>query len=601
MMTIFAWTSLISFFVTAILGLYVYNLNKKDKKNIYFTLYCMFTAYWLFTEFMFRQSESLESAHLWTRLNFLWPFSLSFMYIFSLLYTKKEGRFLKINIISTHLTALAISIIGLYYSLNSELILTEWGYTYSYTNADSLHMAFIIFMVLWLLLLITLSILFLLKYFIGMKDKIKRAQAIIVLSSFSFLLLTSIIIDWLFMSAMGIKSPSLNSLYISINAVIIGIGIWRYGLFKLSVSRAAEDIVTSMPDILLLVDRTGEINLANRSASINLGYENNELDEANISLIFADNEFEDKVSKAVDSMKEGTNRLIETNLKRKDGNTFPVSISIAKMACEQADSCGYIYIARDITSQKIMETMLKKSHDDLEKRVEERTEELARSNAELEEFAYVASHDLQEPLRMITGYLQLLKRRYVGKIDNDADEFIEFAVDGSARMQRLINDLLTYSRVTSKGMPIEPIEYDEVLKNAVSNLTASIQESDAEITHSQLPVAMGDMSQMERVFQNIIGNAIKFRGNKAPKIHIQAEKQNNNWLFSIKDNGIGIEPGSKDRIFKIFQRLHTIDKYKGTGIGLAVCKKAIQRHGGDIWIDSEVGKGTTFFFTMPSA
>ena len=224
---------------------------------------------------------------------------------------------------------------------------------------------------------------------------------------------------------------------------------------------------------------------------------------------------------------------------------------------------------------------------------------LRRSNEQLQQFAYITSHDLQEPLRMVISYLQLLERRYSNALDSDAHEFITYAVDGAARMKELISGLLQYSRLDADQDIQEPIALQEVLDRALTNLSVAITDSGAVITNDTLPRVQADSLQLMQLFQNLIGNAIKFRSKEPLKIHIGAEKKEDEWLFSVKDNGIGIAPEYQERIFAMFQRLHTRTEYAGTGIGLAICKKIVERHGGRIWIESEAGKGATFYFTLP--
>ena len=224
--------------------------------------------------------------------------------------------------------------------------------------------------------------------------------------------------------------------------------------------------------------------------------------------------------------------------------------------------------------------------------------EMARSNAELEQFASVASHDLQEPLRAVAGCLQVLEKTYKGKLDDNADELIHYAVDGAQRMRNLINDLLSLSRVNSSGWPLLRTELSHVYEEALKNLAATIAESNATITHDPLPIIMADSSQLVQLFQNLISNAIKFRDERSPEIHVGAKRQDNKWLFSISDNGIGFSQEYADKLFQPFKRLHTRDKYPGTGIGLAICKRIVERHGGTIKVESQLGKGTTFYFTL---
>ena len=225
---------------------------------------------------------------------------------------------------------------------------------------------------------------------------------------------------------------------------------------------------------------------------------------------------------------------------------------------------------------------------------------LLRSNQELEQFAYVASHDLQEPLRIVASYTGLLAKRYKGRIDSDADEFISFAIDAAKRMQRLISDLLSYSRMGKQEQPLDLVAFEIPLKQALANLREAAAEADAVVTYDPLPKVMADRAQLARLFQNLIGNAIKYRGNKPPEIHVGAKRKDGDWLFSVRDNGIGMEPQYAKRIFILFQRLHNKSEYSGTGIGLTICKKIIERHGGRIWVESELKEGSAFYFTIPA-
>jgi signal transduction histidine kinase len=253
----------------------------------------------------------------------------------------------------------------------------------------------------------------------------------------------------------------------------------------------------------------------------------------------------------------------------------------------------------DITEQKQAQAELKKYQLHLEDLVKNRTEELSRSNKDLEQFAYVASHDLQEPLRAVSGFVELLRRNLDKSLSEKTNEYMNFSIDGAKRMQSLINGLLEYSRIGTQGRKPQKVNSKEVLDEALARLHASIGESGAKITADDLPTVYFDDMQLMRLFQNLIGNAIKFHSDQPPQIHVSAVRQDTAWRFAVRDNGIGIEPQYAERIFMIFQRLHTRKAYPGTGIGLSICKKIIERHGGKIWVESAQGQGSTFYFTVP--
>lgn len=280
-------------------------------------------------------------------------------------------------------------------------------------------------------------------------------------------------------------------------------------------------------------------------------------------------------------------QFYEVRLLRRDGTAVWVELRANRVLFDGRRSV--LGIVRDITERK-----------EAERALLERSEDLARSNADLEQFAYVASHDLQEPLRAVAGSVQLLQRRYRDQLDQAALEYIGHAVDGSVRMQQLIDDLLAFSRVGTRGETLAPASAGQALDRALHNLSVAIQESGAVVTQGPLPTLPADAAQLSSLFQNLISNAIKFRGPRPPRIHVGATREGDVWTFTVSDNGIGIESRYFARIFGVFQRLHTRREYAGTGIGLAICRKIVERHGGRIWLDSVPGSGTTFSFTLPA-
>ncbi len=358
-------------------------------------------------------------------------------------------------------------------------------------------------------------------------------------------------------------------------------------------------VMDSAPDALLITNDKGRVQMANVQAEKLFGYSRSEFTDRDLSTMLVG-----RVVSGDELVKEGpTDRLAEDRAfrdlrsvgakfdgVRKDLSSFPLDLSRSPL--EVGNERLVITAIRDRTDRENAEEAMRKFSLDL-----------ARSNAELERFAYVASHDLQEPLRMVSSYTQLLSKRYKGKLDSNADEFISFAVDGASRMQKLINDLLALSRVGTQAKPSEPVDTAATLARVLSDMQPTIEAAEATVVKpDHLPTVMADGTQIHQLFQNLVGNALKFKGEAAPRVEVAVEPVENNafWQFSFRDNGIGIEPQYFERIFVIFQRLHSKESYPGTGIGLAICKKIVERHGGRLWVESKVGEGTTFFFTLPA-
>ena len=350
--------------------------------------------------------------------------------------------------------------------------------------------------------------------------------------------------------------------------------------------RASENkyrtILEQASDGIFIADASGKYVEVNPRGCEMLGYTRDELlTKKLVDLIPPDDLSATPVR--TDELKRGKVFLSERRLVHKNGALVPVEISALMLPDGRLQG-----IVRDITERKRAEEQMNKMLAELE-----------RSNKELEQFAYVASHDLQEPLRMVSSYTQLLARRYEGQLDEKAQTYIEYAVDGAVRMQRLINDLLAYSRITTRGEPAQAVDAHALLGEVLRNLTALIDESHALVSAAELPIVRADPTQLSQLLQNLISNAIKFRRADPPYVHLSAQDLGAEWRFAVQDNGIGIEAKYAERIFIIFQRLHTRQEYPGTGIGLAVCKRIVERHGGKIWFESEPGQGTTFYFTLP--
>jgi PAS domain S-box-containing protein len=365
------------------------------------------------------------------------------------------------------------------------------------------------------------------------------------------------------------------------------VGMWSY-IRDLRAQKRREEqyrtILTTAMDGFWIVDEDRRIRDVNDAYCRMSGYSRDELLGMRLDDLDAAWSAPDLEAHWRHALGDDATRFLSRH-RRQNGIVMDVELSVSAIP---SDSRRHFVFIRDVSDQLRAQQELGR-----------RAEELARSNAELQQFAYIASHDLQEPLRMVSSYVELLARRYGPDLDDDAREFIGFATDGARRMQSLIDDILRLSRLGTQSRPAGGVDLNDVVATALKNLEVSLDESGAEVVVDPLPRIAADAGQLVQVFQNLIGNAIKFRGETAPRVVVSASRQDDGWVFVVRDNGIGIEPDYFDRIFHVFQRLHRRDAYPGTGIGLAICKKVVEGHGGRIWVESAPGCGSVFSFSIP--
>lgn len=346
-------------------------------------------------------------------------------------------------------------------------------------------------------------------------------------------------------------------------------------------------VLSTTPDAIIASDSGGEVVAWNRGAAELFKIPEAQALGRTLDTV-AGGDWPRRIRSALEQLRGGRQSVhLEIECPRPDDRGLYIDLSVSALYEGGAMRAACI-VARDITERRRAEQTLRAANEELE-----------RSNLELQQFAYIASHDLQSPLRSISGFLQLLQQEYTGKLDEQAEQWIRFTVQNVTQMQTLIGDLLKYSRIDSRARPFGKVDMNEVMDNVTTMLDSSIQDSNAQITRDELPVVLGDHSQLAQLLMNLISNAIKYQGEAPPRVHVGAERREREWLLSVRDNGMGISHRHRERIFEIFRRLHTTRTHPGTGIGLAICRRVVTRHGGRIWVESTPGDGSTFFFTIP--
>jgi PAS domain S-box-containing protein len=371
---------------------------------------------------------------------------------------------------------------------------------------------------------------------------------------------------------------------------MVGVFLFRRGSPTGDLAPSLQQVVEVLPGAMLALDDRGVVRYASGRVTPLLGYSREEVLGQPLARLFGAAS-QDPVSQMLARV-HGTRDTDRTELSARHRTGSDVLLEVSVDWSPTPAPGAFAVFLRDLSER-----------EDLVDALAVRAAELARSNRDLEQFAYVASHDLQEPLRMVGSYTQLLSQRYHGQIDAEADEYLGYAHDGVIRMRELIDDLLAFARVGTKAEPFVRIRADEVVDQALDNHEAAIATQNGHADHGPLPEILGDRTQLVQLFQNLMGNALKFRGTAAPVVRVEAARSGGEWIFSVRDNGIGIPPEYQDKIFGMFQRLHGRGEYPGTGIGLAICKRVVERHGGRIWVEStgKAGEGTRFCFTVPVA
>jgi len=576
-MTIWSWIQFISFIIYVLLFSYILGKNYKAYINTIAAALVLCFALWSFGYCMMYTDFSMpESAKFWHKISALgWIFFSSFYLLLVLELTEQKKMSRSPMII---FLLFIIPVILYMFFLKGEITKCCDKKYFGFVSIWQITVWTKLYIMYYLSFFI-LDLYFIFKYLKKEKNRDKINTAIILMSTMFFCLFFGTITSVFFRMINYYVAIEAN-IYLLIFAVSVFYTMQRYEFLSVTPSMAANLIINTMNDGLILFDKKGNILSANYSAHKIFDCD----DEKEQDCISVIPEF--LIKKILSSQQPIVNEEVVITTIKDNKKTLLLSVSVLSYKKEVR---GYVCILKDITDLKIAKNEL-----------EETIVKLVKSNKELEQFAYVASHDLKEPLRMVTSYVQLLQKRYTDKLDSDANDFINFAVEGAKRMYELIDGLLEYSRVITKEVEIEEVNIGEIIEEVLFMLKIKIEQKQAVIKKKgNFPKIKGNKIHISRLFQNLIDNSLKFCKEK-PVIEVGVEKKDGGYLFYIRDNGIGIRKEFKERIFDIFQRINPREEYEGTGIGLSICKKIVEKYKGRIWVESEgEGKGSTFYFILP--
>lgn len=592
-MNLYAFLALLSCVSFFAIGVLVFTLDTKSRLHRLFFLFCASAGVYSFAEFGYLQAESYETAFLWIKVRSVWVFTFAFALHFMLLFTEKkwwlQRKFTYILLYGVP-TVLFVLDISTFLVTGAPIRPEGSHWTFDAPVATPVHLIASLYALNGVLLPLSMTFF----YFRKQTIALKRKQAKYIFFA-NLVLFFEVVFNTFFIKAGPFKDVHLDSVLLVVANMVIAYAIWQFRLFNVTPKMAADEIITTMSNFLVLTDTEGNISAINEATVQLSGYQEVDLLEQPVEIFFKKN---GQLLQA-DSEASANSRLVLNNQEHtfftKNGVGIPILLSVIRTPIRQGKETGFAYIGSNLTDIKKAEQKLTAYAHELEVS----NKELERSNDDLRQFAYVASHDLKEPLRMTNCYVQLLEMQYKDQLDETAMSYIKLASEGVYRMNDLIEALLEHSSINREGQEFEQTDLNTVLEKTLTILQPQITTLQATLIYPNLPTLAVDEHQIGRLFQNLISNALKYHDpNRSPKIVVKAEQKEDLWQFSVKDNGIGIEEKYWQKIFAIFQRLHSRDRYAGTGIGLSICKKIVERHGGTIWAKSKIGVGTTVYFTL---